>query len=102
MSQINKCDRCGAVIKGKKQMARGIVRKEVYQCTLVLFSKTFQERDTEFDLCPKCLEDFKRFMKGDDSECSNQENSNFSGLQSNTAIGRSKSTVSLPTWTWRR
>lgn len=68
MSQINKCDRCGSLIKNRMQLTRGLLQKEVYQCVLMLFTKTHQDRDTEFDLCPKCLDDFYEFMRNGKSE----------------------------------
>lgn len=39
--------------------------KKVYRISGLLVRKYTYEKVNDFDLCPKCMEDFKRFMRNE-------------------------------------
>lgn len=56
------CDRCGAEINENE---RSMFLKRVYRINGLLVRKYAVEKVNDFDLCPKCREDFERFMRNE-------------------------------------
>jgi hypothetical protein len=59
MSQINKCDRCGDVFEkgGWRVMVGEVINSQ--------FAITSEVVNSQVDICPKCHESYKAWMKGD-------------------------------------
>lgn len=60
--QWRACDRCGAEINENE---RSMFLKNVHRIIVLLLRKYAYGKVNAFDLCPKCMEDFKEFMRND-------------------------------------
>ena len=57
------CDRCGVEIEFK---TRSFFLKKVYRIGGMFCGRGHRFKETcDFDLCPKCSEDFERFMRNE-------------------------------------
>lgn len=56
------CNRCGMEID---ENARSMFLKKVYRISGLLVRKYAYEKLDSFDLCPKCREEFERFMRNE-------------------------------------
>lgn len=56
------CNRCGAEINEKE---RSMFLKKVYRISGLLVRKYAFEKVDDFDLCPKCRDEFERFMRNE-------------------------------------
>lgn len=59
------CDRCGAEINENE---RSMFLKKVCRISGILVRKYDYEKVDAFDLCPKCREDFERFMRNEENK----------------------------------
>lgn len=63
MADANICDRCGVIYEKRWVNIQGIHAKDIR----ITSGTEYYYEGKKYDICPKCLESFKQWLKGEEN-----------------------------------